>query len=282
MSSDGHSTYKNPPVALVAVEIKFPGEIGAPVPSSVQRALGEVLGGDWVPEQVQQSGVTVNLGPAAPMQTIFGPGNPANAILRFSVRDRTTAVALTAGSVTVETTRYGNWPQFRGILQKAVETTEKVLRPAGVTRVGMRYVNEIRIAGPGDVDWRAWLSPTVLPPAIDAPDGTDAWMPLNWTGAAQYKIGEDRFLVIRYGPQPEQPGFIVNPDGPLRRLGPRPKGPFFLLDFDAFWQPSAIPPWNTDEVLVTCDELRKPVRTLFDEIITERLAEEVFNEEDQQ
>jgi uncharacterized protein (TIGR04255 family) len=103
------------------------------------------------------------------------------------------------------------------------------------------------------------------------------WAPVTWNGAAQYAIGQDRHLVLRYGLQPEQPGFAVNPDGPLRRLGPRPTGPFFVLDFDAFWQPATIPTWGTGDLLGTYDQLRKPVRALFDEIITDRLVNEVFN-----
>ena len=284
MTTDDHAMYDRAPVALVAVEIRFPGEIGASVPSGVQRALGEVLGDEWVVDQVQQPSITVNLGGAmAPVPTLIGGagGFPSGAILRFSVRDRTTAVAMTAGSVTVETTRYGNWPQFRSVLEKAVRTTEKVLRPAGITRVGMRYVNEVRVSDADGTDWTAWLSPAVLPPAAQVMSGT-GWVPLNWTGTAQYQGEQERYLVLRYGPQPPQPGFAVNPDGPLRRLGPRPAGSFFLLDFDAFWQPSAIPEWDSDVVLETCDQLRKPVRVLFDQVITDRLVAEVFDKKENQ
>jgi uncharacterized protein (TIGR04255 family) len=281
MTDNDHAMYESPPVALVAVEIRFPGEIGAPVPSGVYRALGEVLGDEWVMEQVQQPAITVNLGAMSSMPTLVGGagGFPSGAILRFSVRDRTTAVALTAGSLTVETTHYGNWPRFRSVLEKAVGTTEKVLRPAGVTRVGMRYVNEVRVSGVDGPDWAVWLSPAVLPPAAQVMNGM-GWVPLNWTGTAQYQAGQERYLVLRYGPQPPQPGFAVSPDGPLRRPGPRPSGSFFLLDFDAFWQPSAIPKWDSDVVLETCDQLRQPVRALFDQVITRRLVAESFNKKE--
>jgi uncharacterized protein (TIGR04255 family) len=276
--SDNHVMYERPPVALVAVEIRFPGEIGAPVPSGAQRALGEVLGEGWVVEQIQQPGITISLGgiPATPALTAGPGGFPPGAILRFAARDRTTAVALTAGSVTVETTRYENWPQFRLVLEKAVEATAKLLRPTGIIRAGVRYIDEIRAGNADGANWGEWLSPTVMPPAAEALRHTD-WVPLNWTGAAQYQIGEERYLVLRYGPQPGTPGFAVNPDGPLRRPEPRPTGSFFLLDFDAFWQPSAIPEWNGPELIATCDQLRKPVRVLFDEIITDRLVTEVFD-----
>lgn len=269
--------YEHPPVALVAVEIRFPGEIGAPVPSGAQRALGELLGEGWVVEQVQQPGISIKVagGQAVPALTTGMGGFHPGAILRFAARDRTTAVALTAGSVTVETTRYGNWPQFRLVLEKAVAATYKVLRPTGTTRIGVRYIDEIRTSDTDESNWGEWLSPTVLPPYTQEL-GQAGWVALNWTGAAQYQIGAERYLVLRYGPQHANPGFAVNPDGPLRRPGPRPIGSFFLLDFDAFWQPSAIPEWDDAQVIATCDQLSKPVRILFNEIITDRLVTEIF------
>lgn len=247
MAADDHVPYFNAPVVLVAVEVRFPGEMGALVPASVQPALHEVLGDDeWISEQVLQPTLNVNLGGAGPLASgaVLGSGGvpPPGTILRFALRDRTMAVALTSASVTVETTRYQNWPQFRTILEKAIRGTGELLRPEGVIRTGVRYIDEIRVHGVKDnADWADWLSPVALPPAADAMT-RGSHPPVNWMGAAQYEIGQERFVVLRYGPQPAQPGFAVNPDGPLRR--PKPEGPFFLLDFDSFWQPAEIPRWD--------------------------------------
>jgi len=189
-------------------------------------------------------------------------------------------VAFTAGSLAVETTRYGNWPQFRSLIETATTTAEKLLRPTGVIRVGVRYIDEIRVDD-SDPRWEEWLAPTVLPPAFEMM-GESGWNAASWTGAAQYRIGADRNLLLRYGPQPAIPGFMVNPDGPLRRPEPRPEGPYFLLDFDASWQPGEVPKWDTESLLATCDELRQPVRALFDHITTTRLVDKVFNSEGEQ
>jgi uncharacterized protein (TIGR04255 family) len=273
MGTDDHEMYPSAPVALVTVEITFPGEIGSPIPSGVQRAVGDVLGDDWVIEQVPQPLLTFNLvGGQAPSSN--SPRFPGVTILRFADRERAAAIALTAGSVSVETTRYGNWPSFRSTLETAIRTTEKLLRPTGVIRTGVRYIDEVRVGAVAGSEWGEWLSPTVLPPAAEAM-AEAGWPPVNWSGVTQYRIGVDRHLVLRFGPQPSLPGFAVNPDGPLRRPGPRPEGPFFLLDFDASWQPSAVPRWDSDSLLETCDELRRPVRALFDDVVTERLVKEV-------
>ncbi|MDQ6840193.1 MAG: TIGR04255 family protein [Actinomycetota bacterium] len=265
--------YPRAPIALVAVEIAFPGEIGSPVPSGVHRAMGDVLGDDWVIEQVQQPAFTLNLGGGHPL---LPPSSLQPApILRFVDRGRGSSIALTAGSVSVQTIRYENWPTFRSMLETAVRATEKLLRPTGVARAGVRYIDEVRVGEVEGPEWGKWLSPTLLPPATESMTG-DGWPLLTWTGAAQYRLGEEQSLVLRYGPQPAQPGFVVNPDGPLRRPGPRPEGQFFLLDFDSSWQPSVVPRWDSDDLLETCDQLRRPVRALFDQLITERLVEEVF------
>lgn len=270
MTSSAHPIYDHPPVALVVAEIKFPGEIGSAVPAPMSRALADVLGEDWVIEQVHQPSLAVTVGGS---QSLAGAAStfPASAILRFATRNRSSAVALTVGSVTVETVRYGTWAQFRSILEIVTQAVEKLLRPAGIVRVGVRYVNEVRIDGHPNPDWADWLSPTMLPPVVS----TLEWVPLNWAGLAQYQIGEKRYLVLRYGPQTS--GFIVNPDGPLRRPDPRPQGPFFLLDFDAYWEPSAVPRWDSDVVLDTCDQLHDPVQVLFDKIVTDRLVADVFH-----
>ncbi|MHB8290839.1 MAG: TIGR04255 family protein [Acidimicrobiales bacterium] len=274
MGNEEHEMHPSAPVVLVAVEITFPGEIGSPVPSGARRALGEVLGEGWVIEPIGQPRLTLNLGGAQPLPP-QPPSFPETTLLRFADRQRGAAIALTAGSVSVETTRYGNWPKFRSTLEMAIRATEKLLHPVGVTRTGIRYIDEVRVGGVEDPQWGEWLSPTVLPPAAQAMVDS-GWPPVNWTGGAQYRIGEDRNLVLRFGPQPAQPGFVVNPDGPLRRPGPRPEGPFFLLDFDASWQPPGVPRWDSDILLETCDQLRHPVRALFDQLVTTRLVEQVF------
>ncbi len=51
----------------------------------------------------------------------------------------------------------------------------------------------------------------------------------------------------------------------------------FVLDFDSFWEPSGIPAFDAATLVRACDELRAPVRDLFDQMITPQLAD-VFRE----
>lgn len=285
MSTHGHATYKHAPLALATVEVRFPDEIGPTVSPRVLRAFREVLGSDWITDQIrQQASFTINVGVPTQPQPGFvpAPGVASQVTVpRFTLRDRTMAVMVGGGSLTIETTRYEGWPAFHAIVERAIDATSKTIQPEGVTRVGARYVNEIRV--PAEVhepiEWADWLSAGLLPPAVDAM-GRRGWQPLTWNGVAQYQLEKERYLVIRYGPQPANPGFVVNPHGLLQRPGPVPNGPFFLLDFDAFWQPAAVPPWDRNELLQVCDDLHTPIEMAFDEMVTPRLISHVFDGEE--
>ncbi|MGH9044178.1 MAG: TIGR04255 family protein [Acidimicrobiales bacterium] len=64
----------------------------------------------------------------------------------------------------------------------------------------------------------------------------------------------------------------------MKRARPPSPGPLFALDFDCFWEPPDIPEFKTETVMSTCDELRAPIRALFDMLITEKLLAEFKRE----
>jgi len=51
----------------------------------------------------------------------------------------------------------------------------------------------------------------------------------------------------------------------------------FRLDIDSYWQPSVeVPEFDRDLILDLADTLHKPVREVFERLITDRLREEVL------
>lgn len=273
--SDTHEVYPNAPLALVAVEVRFPQVSGARTPPMpLQRAFRDLLGESWVIESVKTQHVEFAFGPSGP-----GQQNVQQVVVpRFTVRDRTLAVALTDESLTVETTGYRHYPDFRSVLERALGAAEELLSPDGVARAGMRYIDEVRVPDISDAasgSWKEWLDSSLLPPKLSSMI-EEGFAPEGWEGAAQYATGPGRSLVLRYG---VRSGYAVGPDGPLKRPTAPPSGPFFLLDFDSFWQPADIPEFSSEHLLKTCDELRKPARTLFDLVVSDRLRDEVFRKE---
>jgi uncharacterized protein (TIGR04255 family) len=220
-------------------------------------------------QKVQQ--LNFQIGPAGQNPQFMAP----TTMNRFTVRDRTMAIALTEGTLTIETTNYGHYPKFRETLEKAIATVSDFLQPDGVTRIGMRYIDEIRIPEVSEAkDWSSWIDPS-----LDAPVSQEmleaGLTPSGWEGAAQYETGQNQRLVIRYG---ARSGFVVNPTTPLKRLNPPLPGPLFFFDFDSYWEPEEIPEFNNVQVLERCDLLREPVRLLFDLLTTDNLLREYKKE----
>lgn len=271
--TDMHEVYPNAPLALVAVEVRFPeAAADRPLPLPLQRSFRDSLGDDWVIESQKLHGVA--LGPGALGQQAF----QEVVVPRFTVRDRTLSVAITSTSVTVETTAYRHYLEFRAVLRRVFDAASELLSPDGIARMGMRYIDEIRVPEVDEqhlASWSEWLDATLLPPQLEAMIGHE-YLPAAWDGAARYVTGPQRSLVLRYG---ARQGYAVDLRGSLSRPAPPAPGPFFVLDFDSFWEPLDIPEFDPSSLADTCDELRAPVRKLFDLLITDRLRNEVFMKE---
>ena len=64
----------------------------------------------------------------------------------------------------------------------------------------------------------------------------------------------------------------------LRRTMPAQTGPFFLLDIDSFWTPiGSIPEYDRNAVLTTFQDLYEPARTVFQEMLTSRLKDDLLS-----
>ncbi len=236
-----------------------------------QRAFRDLLGSEWVIEMQRVQRVNVQVGQM---------GVPSDVqqftIPRFTVRDRTVAVVLSGESLTVETTRYKNFPAFRMAIDAALTAASKVLSPDGVARAGLRYIDEIRVPDidkDNPRDWEKWVDPSLIGPA--GPGCANGLRLVGLQCLAQFETGQDRTLNLRYGPMF---GHAVNSDGPLKRPSVPQTGPFFLLDFDSSWQPGDIPEFDPELLSVLSAELHAPIEALFDAVVTPQLVE-IFREE---
>ncbi|MGH9103704.1 MAG: TIGR04255 family protein [Acidimicrobiales bacterium] len=236
---------------------------------NLQRLFRDLLGEGWVIESQKVQQVTLAVSAAGAVSQAM----PMLTIPRFTVRDRTLAVAITEESLTVEATRYRHYPNFRETVASAVAAAAEVLVPDGIARVGMRYIDEVRVPGiveEAPSDWHDWVDSSLLAPQLGGMSGA-GFVSTGWEGAAQYRTGPDQKLVLRYGPRA---GYVVSPVGPLKRPAPPGPGPLFALDFDCFWEPPDIPEFDPGMIMDTCDQLRSPIRALFDMLVTDKLLAE--------
>lgn len=261
--------YPGSPLALVAAEVRWPATpevIGGRRPAFLRAALRSRLP---LAQPVVEHDVTLDVMAPEVLQRTSAPR------LRFTTRDRSTAIDISAKNVVVETTQYRHYEEFRALLELALRALTDDEGPDGLERIGLRYIDEVRVPVTGNepTDWRPWIHGDLL--RVPGPTSDLPRLSLvAWQGAVQMLHDGTDHVVFRYGPGS---GHAVDPNGPtIRPRAPSP-GPFFLLDFDSFYLPGPdVPEFRVEDVLGRCDRLHGPVRSIFEASITERLRNDVL------
>lgn len=265
--------FESPPLALAVLEIRYPALTDG-VYRKAHLRLREDLRDDFpLVEYITENEVEVAVGgPVGASSVINRRTYP-----RFTTRDRTSACVVKDAALVVETTTYAGWElSFRPLIDRVISAFRKNVTPDGVNRIGLRYIDEIRVPEINTVpgDWRDYIAANLLA-ATDPSFVPESLTPTTWQGLVQYGTASDSTLTVRYGPQD---GYAVNPQGSTRRNSPPPPGPFFLLDSDSFWQASdLVPEFDAGWVLEMCDSLHKPTREFFRIAATDKLRSEVFD-----
>jgi uncharacterized protein (TIGR04255 family) len=247
------------PIALVTMEIRHPAT------DSLSEASNKELKNrlaDHLPIERQGQDVAWSTGPSG------SPAPAAERFVRYVNRDNTLAASIKAQAVVVETTAYSTFEELSDIAMRVVDARSQVSSIAGVERIGLRYVFEVRVpvAADGRVEWSNRIAEPLLGPRHLAPGGLAL---TEWQGAAVYREPHPgKSMIVRYGPGMGQ---TLDPNYHLRRTLPAQQGPFFLLDVDSFWTPAAsIPEYNLDAVRATFQNLYEPARIVFDGMLTGR------------
>lgn len=259
--------YPNAPLRLVTAEFRFP--LSARLTSTdLLSALGDTLGGALpIVEVIEAQGLLVAFG-----SDLSAP--PAQPGYRLLTRERTTAVTVAPTRVAVETTAYEHWESFRdefvALALRAIG--DEMAAIAGLDRVGLRYINEVRLPAAGaDVsDWDGFIAPEMLGLARLA-----AGHPLRTLQHALHvDRGDDAELLMRSG---LLQGHLVGDTGSLQLPSPPEEGYYFLIDIDSFWTRSgAYDAWRTEDALEIADRLHEPIDDLFESCIQTRLRDEVL------
>jgi uncharacterized protein (TIGR04255 family) len=254
------------PVALVTMEIRHPA-----TDSLTEASTGELrrLLSDFLPIERQAQDVAWAMGAGG------SPQPTAERFVRYVNRDNTLAASMKTQAVTIETTEYTNFEALVDLMMRVVDARSRFSPIVGVERLGLRYVLEVRIpmGVDGRVEWGNWIAEPLLGPQRIAPAGLTL---TEWQGAAVYREAQPgRSMIVRYGPGMGQ---ALDANFHLRRTMPAQQGPFFLLDIDSFWTPiGSIPEFDRDTVLATFQDLYEPARTVFQEMLTSRLRDDLLS-----
>lgn len=252
--------YTNSPLQLVAAEVRYPY---APrlrrqeTLDALQIDLEDVLP---IRRTVKQMSVEVN--PA-------GEVNQQNEdIFRLFNRSFTTSAAITPTALTVETTSYTEFSDFRSLVQTVLEAVETSRGPTVVERIGLRYIDEVRVPNAISTsdDWRGWIADDLTSPVAIAPGQISTFQ-----GAIETVTGADQKLVLRYA---ALNGTGVVGSDPLKRRDNPETGPFFVIDVDSFWEPSSAEhfiDYDSKQLVQRFVELHEPTGTAFQRTLTDRL-----------
>lgn len=261
--------YPNAPIVLMVAEIKHTAH--GPLDKKQSRIISEAVK-ETLP--IRTEDVEQNLSfSAAPDGSMPQPQVSQTKALRWSSRDKRTVVTVRPDSISVETTKYRRYEDVRLLLEKSLTALADAIVPDGVTRIGLRYIDEIRVPSNDDSGiprWDEWVDGSLLGPHdIEIGQGL---LPVRNEGASAFSGGDSTRLVLRYGAQDT---YVVGSTPQLRRPLPAP-GPLFKLDIDSYWQPEDIPAFAPARILAMADKLHGPVRSIFEGLITDKLRNEVL------
>jgi uncharacterized protein (TIGR04255 family) len=207
------------------------------------------------------------------------PGPPmlrsAIAGARFVDGAQHRAVIVGPSTVTVDTTAYSTFDEFSDFLGVVLGAVAGVAPGRACQRLGLRYVDEVRIPNvkSGSVrQWCDWINNDLVPPvALKATEGHR-----DFSGVIDDT--RDAGFGVRFAWHTGT-GHVVQPQGPLLVPNPSEPGPYFAIDTDSYW--NFIP--GTDILTLGdsalkqhVDSLHDPVHEFFEMSLTDRLRNEIL------
>ena len=245
------------PLAFVAAEVRV-SYTPALVTDVVIAALSKQLPALPVPRKEQRQTVIIGAAPT-----------PLEVAVRLTSVDGMTSLTVSATTLTLETTSYQGIDAFSGLFSQCMEAVAEAAAPSFVERIGLRYVNELRVAEPITAieQWGTYVCSEVMAPAHV---GGTALQSAGVEGATvnslqtlvTFDVPPQRAITARFLP-------LVGPPAvgnePLMRPQMPAEGPYFIVDLDAYWPSTQRPPemFMPGELSRTVSELHVPVEAMF-------------------
>ncbi len=257
--------FPNAPLEFVACEIRVPTAPKLVREDTFEALTDELAGVLPIPDQEQVQTLTL---------TVIGGKNggvETERRYRFLNRERTASAVVARNAITVETTDYQEFREFRSLVLTVADAVAATTKIVGIERIGLRYINEVRV--PDEItdasDWRGWISDEVLGVLSVAESYQTAGFQTVLRLAGEDSTG----VVLRYA---AMVGDGVVGDDPLRRRAPASTGPFFVIDTDSYRtsQGPDMEDFVHQTIAEVLDLIHEPVGTLFHRAITDRLREE--------
>jgi uncharacterized protein (TIGR04255 family) len=153
-------TLDHAPLELVVFQAKHEVKPVVSEPGSALRIQGLLKHDYPTLEQAATAEFVFEAGPEG-MQTSGGEARPVGWRLRSS--DNRWTVVLMPDFVALESTGYTTWTHFNERLSELVAAVQEVVAPALLQRVGLRYIDKIRIQEAArPEEWTDWVDSSLL------------------------------------------------------------------------------------------------------------------------
>lgn len=258
--------FPNSPLALVAAEVRFtdaPRLRQAETLDAVAVAVESTL----PVHQQAQNVVSVQILNGQPQVQML-TGRVMKSL------DSTAAMSVFPDHLTFETTDYLDFDAFKRAVLASVDAVISVGVTPAIQRVGLRYVDEIRVGDPKVADareWGDWIDERL----VDHLQLGPPHVPVSRAeGIVVYDLGDHRGLNFRFASLPS--GAVVVTNNLVRRPYAEDV-PFFVLDFDGYrdFVDLSARLLNTELVAESLDSVHGPAGAAFQNSITDR-ARELF------
>lgn len=253
--------FPNSPLALVAAEVRFTDAPRLRQPETLDAIAVAVESSLPVHTQVE-GGFNIQIVNGQPqMQVVTGR-------LMKNV-ESTSAMSVFPDRLLFETTAYTEYATFK----ETVIGCAKAVVDAGVTlavlRVGLRYLDEIRVPDPKVTDarqWGEWIDRRLVDHLQLGPDTAPV---IRAEGAISYDLGDRKGLNFRFAAL--QSGAVVVTNNLVRKPFADDE-PCFVLDFDGYqdFTGSQATLLNTGVVAGSLDAVHGPAGETFQNAITDQ------------
>jgi uncharacterized protein (TIGR04255 family) len=202
------------------------------------------------PRYVRQEGMALLITPGGVQQ------QPAPMPLhRFQDSAGTFTAILAPDFIALETTAFLDVDDFVGRVVRLAEAVAEHYEPAELTRIGLRFINELRLPrDDANAEMRRAISPTLL----GAPGAAELDEPLVGAQQAIELNGDDHKILVRHGLNPL--GGTTVDIFSTQQPQPDPN-PFYLVDLDAFTEQSV--PYSVEGIEARLRQFNDMIRSFF-------------------
>lgn len=258
--------FPSSPLALVAAEVRFNDSARLRQQTTVDAISIALEHAFPVQEQFHQAELEVHLG--------AGPQVSQTSGRTFKNSTSTAVATLSSGRLSLETTAYSNFAEFRELMLVCCRSVVDAGVTPSLQRVGLRYIDEIRVPDAAVQDarrWDKWIDPRLVGHLTIGPQSAQVQ---QTEGVVTYRLPESSGLNIRFAALPR--GAVISPAALVRQEFNADQ-PLFVLDFDGYQEfggPDATL-MSVEVIARTLDAVHAPTGEAFQSSITEE-ARQLF------